>query len=127
MKTTIIFIVVGVAILGGVFMLGRGNQVNTAAQNNTSTIDGKQVVEITAKGGYSPSSSAAKADTPTVLKVTTRGTFDCSAALTIPSIGYRTTLPASGVTMIDIPAQKSGTVLKGLCSMGMYYFDIRFN
>ena len=127
MKTTIIFIVVGIAILAGVFMLVSSNQGTATAQNNTTTTDGKQVVEILAKGGYSPTGSTAKANTPTVIKVTTRSTFDCSASLNIPSLGYRTTLPASGVTLIDVPAQPTGTVLKGICGMGMYNFNIRFN
>lgn len=95
--------------------------------DNVSVVDGKQIIEIGAKGGYAPKVSTAKADISTILRVQTHGTFDCSSALTIPSIGYRASLPPSGVTEIEVPAQKSGATLQGLCAMGMYNFKIRFN
>jgi len=128
MKNTIISIVLGISALGGVYLLGSNSQNTSIAQvSNTTMVDGKQVIEITAKGGYSPTSSAAKANTPTVLKVTTRSTFDCSATLNIPALGYRTNLPATGETLVDIPAQQPDTILQGTCGMGMYNFNIKFN
>jgi len=105
---------------------GETSESNTKA-DNVSIIDGKQIIEIGAKGGYAPKVSIAKANIPTILRVQTRGTFDCSSALTIPSIGYRANLPPSGVTEIEIPAQKSGATLQGLCAMGMYNFKVQFN
>ena len=57
----------------------------------------------------------------------TDGTFDCSSALSIPSLSYRSHLPASGVTEVEVPAQKIGTDLKGICAMGMYNFSVKFN
>jgi plastocyanin domain-containing protein len=61
---------------------------STALSSNVSTENSKQVIEITAKGGYEPRISTAKANIPTVLRVKTSSTFDCSSALRIPSIGY---------------------------------------
>ena len=90
-------------------------------------VDGKQIIMISAKGGYSPKVTTAKADMPTVIKMDTQGTFDCSSALTIPSIGYRNNLPPSGETAIDVSPQKAGTTVRGLCAMGMYNFSINFN
>lgn len=115
------------AIGVGILLLGvRDVEPEIAGNSNVAMENGMQVIKITAKGGYAPSDSIAKADTPTVLHVTTRGTFDCSSALVIPAIGYRANLTPTGVTKIEIPPQKSGTTLQGTCSMGMYNFEINF-
>ncbi len=131
-QTTIISILVATVLIGGaiVFFGGNKNSNNTAmpqAANNVSIVDGKQVITINAKGGYSPKVTTAKAGIPTIIKVNTQGTFDCSSALTIPSLGYRSNLPPSGETLSDIPAQSAGTSMRGLCAMGMYNFTINFN
>ena len=128
MKATTISILISVFLIGGAlwFMNSRGSDGEGVA-NNTSVVDGRKIIEIKAKGGYRPGITYAKAEMPTVLKVKTQGTFDCSSALVIPSINYRTNLQPSGETEIEIPAQKAGTVMKGLCSMGMYNFQIRFD
>jgi plastocyanin domain-containing protein len=134
MKTTtvsIISIIVAIMFLGGVIVLSQppssGDSSAGSTPNNVSIIDGKQVIEITAKGGYSPRNTIAKANMPTVLKVKTNGTFDCSSGLSIPSIGYQEYLPSSGETLIEIPQQKENSTLQGLCSMGMYNFEIKFS
>ena len=129
-KTAISVIIVGVLIGGAVVfssMSSGGGQTGAQNANNVSVADGKQIVEIGAKGGYSPRISTAKADMPTILRMQTNGTFDCSSGVTIPSMGYRKNLPPSGITDIEIPAQKSGTVLQGLCAMGMYNFQVKFD
>jgi plastocyanin domain-containing protein len=127
MKTTIISIFVVVILIGGTMFLTRGNSNLNNDINNVNIVDGKQIITINAKGGYTPRMTIAKADMPTIIKVNTRGTFDCSSALVIPSLNYRTNLPNSGETLIDVPAQKAGTKLQGLCAMGMYNFSIDFN
>jgi len=129
MKIIFMCLVAAAVLIGGVIMLAglsRDSNGAGAPANNVSLIDGKQIITIGAKGGYSPRVTEAQAGLPTVIKVETRGTFDCSSALTIPSLGYRGNLPPSGETLIDVPPQKSGSVLQGLCSMGMYNFQIRF-
>ena len=90
-------------------------------------VDGKQIITINAKGGYSPKLTTAKAVMPTVINMKTQGTFDCSSALTIPSLGISKNLPPTGETLIDVPPQNAGTTLQGHCSMGMYNFAINFN
>ncbi len=131
MKGTIISIAVAALLIGGVTFLGKGGDETVEIQPSTSIEGGmsvnSQVIEINAKGGYSPRKISAKAGIPTTIKVITRGTFDCSSALTIPSIGYRKNLPPSGVTDIEIPPQAAGTSLEGMCQMGMYSFAINFN
>lgn len=93
----------------------------------TATIvDGKQIIDITAKGGYSPRVVNAKAGIPTILRVNTNGTFDCSSSIVIPKLSYQKFLPPSGVEEIAISAEQAQGTLQGLCAMGMYNFQIRF-
>ncbi len=123
-------IVVAVLIGGGIFFggnKGSNNSDSQALNDNVSVVDGKQTISINAKGGYFPRVTTAKAGLPTVIKVNTKGTFDCSSALVIPSIGYRGNLPPSGETTVDLPPQEAGTTINGLCSMGMYGFSVNFN
>ena len=129
-KTTAISILVAAVLIGGAIMLSRGGKdsnTNTSATDNVSIVDGKQMITISAKGGYSPKVTSAKSGIPTVINVDTQGTFDCSSALTIPSLGYRNNLPPSGETTIDVPPQNAGTTMRGLCAMGMYHFAVNFN
>lgn len=129
MKLTIASVILALIFIGGAIIFARnGAKTDTAVpQNNISVADGKQIIEIGAKGGYSPSVTTAQANIPTVIKVKTQGTFDCSSALVIQSIGYRANLPPSGETLIDVPPQTAGSTLQGMCAMGMYNFSIKFD
>ena len=91
--------------------------------NNVSLSDGQQIVEIKAKGGYTPRSSTAKAGVPTTIRFDTNGTFDCTATVRIPSMNISQALPASGVTDVVLGVLAPG-VVKGTCGMGMYPFEI---
>ena len=129
-NTTVISVLISVFLIGGAILFFGGDQdsdIGTGSlTDNVSIVDGKQIITINAKGGYFPKITIAKADLPTILKVSTRGTFDCSAALTIPNLQYRKNLPPSGETAINVPPQKAGAIMRGSCSMGMYNFVIRF-
>ena len=94
---------------------------------NIEIREGVQYITINAKGGYSPRITAAAADMPTKLIVKTNGTYDCSTALVIRSVGYQKILSKSGEEVIDIGTSKSGASLQGTCSMGMYNFVINFS
>ncbi|MFA4975214.1 MAG: hypothetical protein WC577_00845 [Candidatus Paceibacterota bacterium] len=130
-NATIIAIIIAVVlIVGAIFLTGKnknGTGDSFKDGDNVSIVDGKQIITISAKGGYSPRVTKAKADIPTVIKVDTKSTFDCSSALSIPSLNYRNNFPPSGETLIDVIPQKPGTKLQGLCAMGMYNFSIEFN
>lgn len=131
MKTSTIVISITIALVligGAVVFFGRDNSSNPISEtvNNVSVVNGTQMIAITARGGYLPRVTTASANIPTVIKMTTKGTFDCSSALTIPAIDYRTNLAPSGVTEIEVPPQKPGTKLQGICAMGMYSFAINF-
>lgn len=127
MKATIISIIVAIVLIGGAFMLAKngGDTGQAANANNVSIVDGKQIIEINAKGGYQPRKSVAKAGIPTIIRFNTKGTFDCSSAVRIPSLNISKSLPQSGVTDIDIGSGELGK-LKGSCGMGMYPFEVEF-
>jgi len=127
MKATIISIIVAVVLIGGAFAFTRGGSFpsDTAPANNVTVVDGKQIIEIRAKGGYQPRKSVAKAGIPTVIRFNTNGTFDCSSSVRIPSMNISKSLPQSGSIDIDIGIQKVAT-LKGTCGMGMYPFEVEF-
>ena len=128
MKKTVIFsTMVALVLIGGAFVLSENGtkQYDPTFVNNVSIVDSKQIVEITAKGGYSPRKSVAKAGIPTILKFDTQGTFDCSSSIRIPSINVATFLPRTGSTDIPIGSPNVG-VMRGSCGMGMYPFEIDF-
>jgi plastocyanin domain-containing protein len=88
--------------------------------------ENKQIIELIAKGGYFPATIQASANKATILRIKTNNTFDCSSALTIPSLGINKRLPQTGSTDIEIEPRNAGTQIDGTCSMGMYYFSIKF-
>jgi plastocyanin domain-containing protein len=100
--------------------------VATTITSNISEESSQQIVAVSAKGSFSPKLSVAKANKETVLRVSTKNTFDCSSALVIPSLNVQKSLPVNGNTDITIPPQKPGTKIAGTCSMGMYNFSISF-
>lgn len=110
-----------------VAIVGQNPAKDIAQKNNVQEIDGKQIIDLSAKGGYSPRVTIAKAGMETVLRVQTKNTYDCSSAIVIPEINYRSRLTPSGVTEIKIPAQAVGKNIRGFCAMGMYNFNIQFN
>lgn len=129
MKSTIISIIVSIALIGGAFLLTKVDksplEIPEAGGPNVTIVDGKQYVEIRAKGGFLPRTSVAKAGIPTVLKFDTNGTFDCSSVVRIPSMNITRNLPPSGITEIDLGSPVAST-LQGMCGMGMYPFEIIF-
>lgn len=131
MKPTVISIVIAVFLIGGAFIYSAqlatsGDGLSSGRMDNVTILEGRQIIEIDAKGGYSPRTTTAQAGMPTVLKVKTSGTFDCSSALAIPSLAYRVSLPASGEVLIEVPPQEAGFTLRGICAMGMYDFEVNF-
>lgn len=86
--------------------------------------NGRQVITIVARGGYLPRDSIAKAGIPSVIRIVTQNTFDCSRALFLPSLGVQKILPATGTAEFELPALKAGTEFYGVCAMGMYAFRI---
>lgn len=132
-KNTIISIIIASVLIISALILtsGKTNTSNNGGSaqevpaNNVSVVDGKQIIEIKAKGGYLPRKSIAKAGIQTILRFNTNGTFDCSSSVRIPEMNISKNLSPSGITDIDLGIQKVGT-LNGSCGMGMYPFEIEF-
>jgi plastocyanin domain-containing protein len=127
MKNIIIALVMGVGLIGGAYYLVSNGKTEAkpANLNNVEIVDGKQIIQIDVKGGYSPKKSIAQAGIPTILRFNTKGTFDCSSSISLPSLGINKVLPNTGSTDFDIGSPVVG-VLEGRCSMGMYFFSIDF-
>jgi len=133
-KTALIIITLGLIIGIGIIFIGgskvKNNNTNTdngyeEQVQNTEIKDGVQYITINAKGGYLPRISTAKAGIPTKLIVKTNGTYDCSAALRINSIGFQKILKNTGEEIIDLGIPKAGP-FQGMCGMGMYNFEVNF-
>jgi plastocyanin domain-containing protein len=130
MKPAILILLFGVLVAGFIVFSSRSpdsstNGTSNQDANNVSIVNGKQIVEITARGGYSPEISTAKAGIPTIIRFKTKGSFDCSSSVRIPSLNFSKLLPQSGNTDVDAGTPAPGTLL-GSCGMGMYRFQINF-
>lgn len=131
----IISILVAILIIGGaLYFSGRESSDKRTDffiderqeyADNVKIVEGKQIIEIKAKGGFSPVHSIAKAGLPSILRINTNGTFDCSSVVRIPKLEISKNLPLTGITDIDIGTQSVGEIY-GTCGMGMYPFDIDF-
>lgn len=126
MKSTIISIIISIFLIAGAVVLSRGAVSSDQEKiNNVAMVNGIQIIKITAKGGYVPSKSTAKANVPTIIRVDTNGTFDCSSIIRIPDMKIAQNLPQTGTTDIDIGLRPPG-IMYGTCGMGMYPFEINF-
>lgn len=126
MSSQKILIVIASILTIGIIWLSVPNQTGS----NIDAVrleNGTQIIHIIAQGGYSPKQIDAKADLPTKLEIETKGTYDCSSALAIPSLNYQKQLEPNDLTVIEIPNQQKGKKITGLCSMGMYNFEIKFS
>lgn len=128
-KIALVFIAGIFFLIAGGYLISSsstGPSSQTEPSSNVSIINGVQIIEIQVHGGYSPRETYAQAGVPTLLKMETKGTLDCSSYIQIPSLNIQQSLPLSGTTEFEIPTQESGTTLNGLCGMGMYNFKIHF-
>lgn len=122
-----LLVIVGIVLMFIVMSLPSGDTSTQTGPQTATVENGKQIIKVTARGGYNPSVINAQSGIPTTLRLKTENTFDCSAAFAIPSLGINKMLPLSGVTDIEIPVQKAGSQLIGTCAMGMYSFKMIFS
>ncbi|OHA20207.1 MAG: hypothetical protein A2849_04125 [Candidatus Taylorbacteria bacterium RIFCSPHIGHO2_01_FULL_51_15] len=128
MTARIISVVIALTLIGGaLFLTNRTPGLKDGTRENVSFADGTQIIDISAEGGYSPRLTLATANVPTVLRVNSGGLFSCASALTIPKLGVRANLSPSETRDFTVPPQPQGSVLQGICAMGMYSFSIRFD
>ena len=123
MSTVVILLFFVVAL----FLVSKFGASKPVVSSDARLEDGKQIVEVTAHGGYSPGIIKAQADTETVLKITSDNAFGCERALSIRQLGITKILPINGETEIELGKQEPGSNIIGSCSMGMYSFEINFN
>lgn len=123
-KSTIISIIISIALIGGTLYFVSENGNGDQSQN-VEIRDDVQYVTVTARGGYAPRMTAIQPDIPTKLVVKTNGTYDCSAALVVRAAGFEKILQPTGEEVIDLGIPKSGENIQGVCGMGMYGFQIR--
>jgi plastocyanin domain-containing protein len=115
-----------------IFLVFGSNSKKSDTNDSTANVaaitikDGTQYIDMTAKNGFSPNYIVAKANLPTVLKVITSNTYDCSSTIRIPSQNVSQTLEPNATTEIKLAAQVPGYVMDGSCAMGMYDFKIKF-
>lgn len=126
---TALSVLASIVLVGGTLYFSRNSFVETPTTPGANIVaeGGKQIVDITAKGGYTPRKTIAQANVPTILRIKTDSTLDCSSSLKIPAAGYSGNLPPKGDTLIELPPQQPGSQVKGICSMGMYNFTISFS
>lgn len=124
-NTGIILSIIAISVLG-IFGLSKLPVNNVSSDNDVVADSNAQIVNLTAKVGYTPNNITAKANQNTILRVATKNTFDCSSSLRIPSLNISKNLPATGNTDIALGSQKPGTKISGTCGMGMYHFEIVF-
>lgn len=128
MKNLPLVLSIGAAVLiiGGAVMFSTGSDESVPVAQKVYMEGEKQIVEIDAKGGFSPLMSTAKAGVPTVLRMKTNGTYDCSAGVRIQKLGVSENLDATGVKDILVSAESAQGTLTGTCAMGMYNFSVNF-
>lgn len=129
MKKVLISLAISLSLIGGAayFVMSEplASSPNAVERQNVEIRNGVQYVTITAKGGYSPRITEIKGGLPTTLVVKTESTYDCSSSLMIRSIGFQKILQPTGEEIIDLGISKSGETIQGVCSMGMYNFQIQ--
>ena len=113
-----------VIIAGGLFLISGNKSIESPKTITAKEVDGNQIIDMTAKLGFTPQNHVIKANESAILRIKTDNTFDCSSSILIPSLKVNKYLPSSGTTDIEIPAQKAGTKIKATCGMGMYSLNI---
>jgi len=120
------FLTVAAIILCAIFIYKLGAKESLSSTSSTVKLEnGVQIVDLTAKAGYSPNNIQVKSGIPIRLRVLTQNTFDCSSSFQIPSLDIAKILPPTGATEFDLPAMEAGKTLAGNCSMNMYRFTLK--
>jgi len=96
-----------------------GARERTAAAAPVETGGVQNLVVDVQSRSYAPSRLQATAGTPTTLTLRTNGTFGCTRAFVVPSLGIQKVLPQTGETLVSLGTLPPGP-LRFTCSMGMY-------
>lgn len=121
----------GFNLLGMPLFAPGGNARSTSSQVSASAtaqggLHGNVITINVQDHGYTPAVVQAPAGRPLQLKLVTDNTWGCTRAFVLASLGIQQVLPATGETVLNLPAQAPGTSLAYSCSMGMYTGVIQF-
>jgi plastocyanin domain-containing protein len=120
----ILFLLIGIFIL--LFPTSETKAIVAVDSSVVQMENGVQIINMKAKNGFTPSDIVAYANMPTILRVQTSNTIDCSNTVRIPKLGISQPLTFNGTTDINIPPAEKGQELVGTCGMAHYVFKIRF-
>ncbi|BDQ05108.1 MAG: hypothetical protein KatS3mg084_0626 [Candidatus Dojkabacteria bacterium] len=120
----ILFLLIGIFIL--LFPKSETREIVVVDSSVVQIENGVQIINMKAKNGFTPSDIVAYANMPTILRVQTSNTIDCSNTVRIPKLGISQPLTFNGTTDINIPPAEKGQELVGTCGMAHYVFKIRF-
>ena len=81
---------------------------------------GRQVVDVTVKGGYSPSLIRVEAGTPVRLRFHRQENSDCTSRVVFPDLRKSTSLGAFGTTTLDLDIAEPGEY-SWACGMNMLH------
>ncbi len=81
---------------------------------------GRQVVDITVKGGYSPNLIRVEAGAPVRLRFHRQENSDCTARVVFPDLRRSASLAAFGTTTLDLEIAEPGEY-GGACGMNMLH------
>src|SRR5918992_992391 len=115
--TQIIVTLLGLGLIGWIiwyFWLWKGEAVTA-----TAGAGGLQVVDVTVKGGYQPSTIVAKAGQALRLNFTRRESTPCGEEVVLPEFGKRAHLPEGRTVPIEVTPERPGEY-EFTCGMNMY-------
>lgn len=113
----ILVTVVGLSVVGWIiwyFWLWKGETVSAAMSAH-----GRQVVDVTVKGGYQPAAIQVQAGQPVRLNFTRREASTCGEEVVFPDFGQRAHLPENQTIALEVVPDKPGEY-EFTCGMNMY-------
>ncbi|RBY92497.1 ATPase P [Blastococcus sp. TF02-8] len=114
--TELIVVAGGVALTGALAWYFFAPRKATHAEVH----DGRQVVDITVKGGYSPSLIRVEAGSPVQLRFHRQENSDCTARVVFPDLRKSASLAAFGTTTMDLAIDQPGEY-GWACGMNMLH------
>ncbi len=113
----------GIAVVvGGLVLIAALAWYFSAPQKatNAQVEGGRQVVDITVKGGYSPNLVRVEAGTPVRLRFHRQENSDCTARVVFPDLRKSASLEAFGTTTLDLDVAEPGEYAWA-CGMNMLH------
>lgn len=112
--TQIVVTVLGLLLIGGVAWFFFGEREKTTAQ----VVEGKQVLRVAVKGGYSPDTLVVKWGRPVRIEFDRQETSGCSDTVVFGDFGISRPLPAFKTTSVEFTPEKAGE-FSFTCGMNM--------